>query len=669
MPNSEKRPISAEDLYALQLISEPQISPDGRHVVYTQQRVDQKTEKKYTNLWVVSVEGGQPQQFTYGDQTDRAPQWSPDGSAIAFISNRRDEKQAQLYVIPFNGGEARPLTELKGQIGPFRWSPDGTRLVFNHRKKDAEAIAREEDEQKKELGVVARHFTRLTYKADGGGFLPQERWHLWLVSVADGETTQLTDSPLYDELEPSWSPDGSQILFRSNRAEDLDLEWDADDLFLIPATGGEPQKLASPHGFKSHPTFSPDGQWVVYYLHGDRHNSWFQTNLYLTPVDGSTPPRNLTEAYDLEVSHSTINDSAGTPGSPPAWTPDSERVYFQVSRHGSTLLKSVGVDGGDLQEVIGPGGAVGAFNFDAAGERLAYFWATIDDPGQVRLHDLTSDATRQLTEVNQELFAEFDLGETEEVWFKGPDGNDLQGWILKPPGFDPAKTYPAILEIHGGPMAQYGHAFMHEFSFLAGQGYVVFYTNPRGGYGYGIEHCRAIHNNWGSVDYADVMAWTDLVLQKPYIDSERVGVTGGSYGGFMTNWIISHTDRFKAAVSQRSVSNFISMLGSSDLNTRWLSLFGADSLPWENYENYWRQSPLKYFGNVKTPTLVIHSEQDLRCDIEQGEQVFVALKILGVETELVRFPEEPHGLSRGGRTDRRIVRLNHIVRWFDRFLK
>jgi len=276
--------------------------------------------------------------------------------------------------------------------------------------------------------------------------------------------------------------------------------------------------------------------------------------------------------------------------------------------------------------------------------------------------------SRKLTHFNENLLRARDLGEIEEVWFKGAADNDLQGWILKPPDFDESKKYPSILEIHGGPRVQYGNFFMHEFYYLAANGYVVYFCNPRGGQGYGEEHSKSIWNNWGTADYGDVMAWVDVVQKKPYIDSERMGVTGGSYGGYMTNWIIGHTDRFKAAVTQRCVSNLVSMYGSSDFNWVFQVEFG-DEPPWENLENYWRQSPMKYIGNAKTPTLVIHSEQDLRCAIEQGEQIFVALKKLGIDTEMVRFPDEPHGLSRGGRTDRRIERLNHIRRWFDRYLK
>jgi dipeptidyl aminopeptidase/acylaminoacyl peptidase len=313
-------------------------------------------------------------------------------------------------------------------------------------------------------------------------------------------------------------------------------------------------------------------------------------------------------------------------------------------------------------------GVVGAFSLDEAHARLAYFHADMADLGQVWVRDLSTGHSRKRTHLNGNLLRARDLGEIEEVWFKGAAGNDLQGWILKPPDFDPAKRYPSILEIHGGPRVQYGNFFMHEFYFLAAHGYVVYFCNPRGGLGYGEEHARAIWNNWGMADYEDLMAWADVVQGKSYIDPDRMGVTGGSYGGYMTTWIIGHTDRFKAAVTQRGVTNLVSMYGSSDYNWNFQYEFG-DQPPWENLDNYWRQSPMKYIGNARTPTLVVHSEQDLRCAIEQDEQVFVALKRLGVDTEMVCFPDEPHGLSRTGRTDRRIERLRHMLRWFDCYLK
>jgi dipeptidyl aminopeptidase/acylaminoacyl peptidase len=671
MPPRKRQPITTKDLYRLKLVTGCQISPDGQHVVFGVQRVDRKTEKKYSNLWIVPTQGDRAWQFTSGDQVDSAPKWSPDGSQIAFISNRDDEKQPQIYVIPFGGGEARPLTDLKGEFGTFEWSPEGRRIVFQFRKKDKEAIEREENERGRELGVVSRRITRLFYKLNGSGFLSRERWHIWTIDVRTGRARQLTESDVYDDADPQWSPDGREIVFCSNHSDDPDLDPDAVDLFAIPVKGGEQRKIETPVGPKSNPTFSPDGKWLAYLGSEGRGQYWKNTGLWIVPANGTASARNLTEPFDFDVSCVTVNDFPGDlPASAPIWSRDGSRLYFQVSRHGSTVVKSLAVDGDerDLRNVIGDTGVAGALTFDQAHSRLACLRADMTNPGEIWLLDLPDGRWRRLTQVNERLLRARDLGEIEEVWFKGADGNDLQGWILKPPGFEASKKYPSILEIHGGPWVQYGDFFMHEFYCLAAQGYVVYFCNPRGGQGYGEEHAKAIVNRQGTVDYADLMAWVDLVEQKPYIDRERMGVTGGSYGGYMTAWIIGHTGRFKAAVIQRCVSNWISMYGSSDFNWVFESEFESKP-PWETVDNYWRQSPMAHIGNARTPTLVIHSEQDLRCAVEQGEQVYVALKRLGVDTELVLFPDESHDLSRVGRTDRRIERLNHISRWFDRYLK
>jgi len=669
----EKRTITAEDLYNFQLLTGLEISPDGKWVIYARQRVDRKTEKKYSNLWIVSTEGGEPRQFTYGDQRDGRPRWSPDGRQIAFISNRGDEKQPQIYLIPAGGGEARPLTDLKGEIAAFEWSPDGRKLILQFRKKDAEALEREQDEQKKKLGIVARHYKRINYKLDGAGFLPQERWHIWTVDAESGEAAQLTDHEIYDETDPVWSPDGKWILFTSNRAPDPDIEYDSEEFYLIPAAGGEIRKLPAHGGSKMFPRFSPDGRWIAYYGTELRRTWWQNTSLYVVPFEPSqeepAPARNLTAEFDFNVSSGVMTDLVGGAGelTPPTWSPGGERIYFPVGRHGSSRIHSVRRDGGDLQVHTPDKGAAGRFSLDRAGERMAYFFATMTDPGQIYRLDLSGGDSAPLTALNPWLRA-VELGEVEEIWFHGRDGNPLQGWILTPPDFDPSRKYPAILEIHGGPMAQYGYFFMHEFYYLAAQGYVVFFSNPRGGQGYGEAHTKFIYGVWGDADYADLMSWTDLVLTRNFVDPERVGVTGGSYGGYMTLWVIGHTGRFKAAAAQRVVSNFISMWGTSDMNWRFTSLVG-DPPPLEDLETAWNHSPLKYLPEATTPTLIIHSEEDHRCPIEQGEQAFVALKVLAkVDAEMVRFPGEPHGLSRVGRTDRRIVRLEHIRRWMDKYL-
>ncbi len=670
MPKQKKKLITAEDLYNLDLITDIEISPDGKTVAYTHQRVDKKTEKKFSNIWIVATSGGAPRQFTYGDHVDAHPRWSPDGKQIAFISNRNSETQPQIYLIPFGGGEARKLTDLKGSPMTFRWSPDGNSLVLMFRKKDKEAVEMEKDEGKKKLGVVARHYDRPFYKMDGAGFNPKERIHIWTINAKNGKAEQLTDHKVFDEYDPVFSPDGKQILYTSNRNPKPDLNIYEDHLYLMPSKGGRFKELPTfDKGEARLVSFSPDGKWIAFLGNEGEGDWWKNTRLWIVASNGKSKPVCLTEKFDWDVNMTCINDIIGALGmTRPTWSNCGQYIYFQVSRHGSTSLRKIDIDTLKVEDVINIDGAVGKFCFDDKQDKLVYFSGNMTDPGQIFVRDMKKGIDKQLTKNNRKLLNKLNLGEIEEIWFKGSDGNQLQGWILKPPGFSPKRKYPAILEIHGGPLVMYGNLFMHEFYYLAAQGYVVFYCNPRGGQGYGEKHSKAIHNRWGTKDYEDLMKFTDRVVRKPYVDKDRLGVTGGSYGGYMTNWIIGHTHRFKAAVTQRSVSNLVSMWGSSDFNWVFQEPFG-NKPPWENLQNFWKQSPMKYIGNAKTPTLVIHSEMDLRCQIEQSEQVFVALQTLGVDSEFVRFPNEPHGLSRGGRTDRRIERLNHIVRWFDKYLQ
>ena len=661
---TQRKPIQAEDLYRLEILTGLSLSPDGSHVVYARQRTDKETEKKYSDLFVAPTRKGKPLQYTFAQTTDLSPLWSPDGRFIAFLSNRENEKQFQIYLLPVNGGEARPLTKMKGTFSSLSWSPDSTHLAFAFRQTDDKESAREKDEKKKALGLTHRHITSLFYKLDGAGFLPENKYHIWSLNVSTGSARQLT-SGRFQEEDPVWMPDSQSLLFSSNRSEEPLLHpYDA-QIFRIPFKGGKPKQLTDFKGQKSWASPSPDGKHIAFTGFTGEEPWWKNQGLWLMPSTGGIPI-NLTEKYDLTVASLTLNDTGGAPAFRPCWSPDGSALYFPVPEEGKNSVKKIDLSTRQMTDFLVPKGVVGALSFDKSHSSAAYFLGTVSDPNQVAFADLKKGETKILTSLNSFLTKRF-FNEPEEIWFtSGPA--KIQGWVLKPPGFDSKKKYPSILEIHGGPRMQYGFHFMHEFHFLAACGYVVYFSNPRGSRGYSESHTAAIWNQWGTVDYEDLMAFADLMEKKPYIDKKRMGVTGGSYGGYMTNWIIGHTKRFKAAVSQRSVSNLLSMWGSSDMNWSFQTEFGG-SPPWDNFNNYWKQSPMSAMGNAATPTLVIHSENDLRCDIEQGEQVFTALKYNGVDAEMIRFPEEPHGLSRGGRTDRRIIRLNHILRWFDIYLK
>jgi dipeptidyl aminopeptidase/acylaminoacyl peptidase len=671
MAAAKMKLISAKDLYRFELITDARISPNGQFIVYVIQRTDKKTEKKYSNLWLVQTAGGRPKQFTYGDQSDSMPKWSPDSSEIAFVSNRGKPEQSQLYLIAVDGGEARPLTDLKGNLAEYDWSPDGKQFVCMFMKKDKAELEREADEQKKKLGVVARHITTADYKHDGSGYLPEEKWHVWTINARTGKAKQVTDG-IHHEVSPVWSPDGKQIAYISNCSENPDLTPDQDDIFVIPAKGGDAVKLDTPVSPKYVLSYSPDGRYLAYLGSADEGKWWQNVRLWLASSNNSEPVRNLTHAFDYHLVGGSGSDTGGGNMMSPTWAPDGQTIYVQATHKADITLMAFSPIGDAItaSRVVEVQGLVGSYTFDAQHLTLAYVYSNQQSPGQLFMRDLNSGKERQITKLNQIWLNRLTLGQLEEVWFETRDGYKLHGWILKPPGFDANKQYPSILEIHGGPQTQYDRGFMHEFYLLAAQGYVVYWSNPRGGQGYGEDHCKAIWNNWGTVDYDDVMDWADYMRKQTYIDPRRMGVTGGSYGGYMTNLIIGKApDYFKTAVTQRSVSNLISMWGSSDANWQFQQSVGDNKAPFANLDKYWEHSPMKYIGNAKTPTLVIHSEKDYRVAQEQGEQVFIALRKLGVDTELILFPDEPHGLSRQGRTDRRIQRLSHMLRWFDKYLK
>ncbi len=671
--------VTAEMLYDIQLISEVSLSPDGTKILYRLSRVDKNTEKKFSNLWIAPTNGNAPYQITQGDHMDSGATWSPSGKKIAFFSNRKDPKQSEIHVMTLGRGEAQCISQLKGHAMGIQWAPNGKSLYFSFKGLNEQQLTATKDEKAKKLGTVYRHYKGLSYKFDGAGWLNGEKWQIANIKLANSkfsilDTTNLNAAAagnyitdVVDAMNPKISPDGKWIAYTSNRLEDPDRSKGLDQLWLYEIESGISHFVPSTIAYKHSFSFSPDGKQLAFLSNREAGQWWMNTDIFVLDLSDHSM-RRISKDLEHDCSGITLNDMGGTPEvSPPVWTPDAQHLFYMAGKHGSNTIHKINVASGVSEALFTEKGSAGSISVDKKQQKLAFLHSQMDDIGQIKFISLDSGSIKTLSKNNQKLFAKTTLGVVEEVWFKGEDGNDLQGWIVKPPNFDPKKKYPSILEIHGGPLMQYGESFMHEFQYLAAKGYVVFFCNPRGGRGYGEEHAKAIWNNWGTADYADLMSFTDLIEKKDYIDTERMGVTGGSYGGYMTNWIIGNTQRFKAAVTQRCVSNLVSMWGSSDGNTVFQQVFGNQP-PYENLENFWRMSPIRLAANFKTPTLVIHSEHDFRCCLEQGEQMYVALRSQGIPSELVIFPNEPHGLSRNGRTDRRIARLDFISGWFDKYL-
>lgn len=672
MSETPRRPITAEDFFRLKLVSDPQIDPTGTQIVYALQRTDREQNKYFSNLWMVGADGQENRPFTQGDQSDRSSRWSPDGQSIAFLSDRGET--SQLWLISARGGEARKLTSLEeGSIADFSWSPDGTRLLFRYRPKpEWQRKSVREEREKQKLSTPPIHIRRLSYREEGCGYFGDERWHLYALEVATGTVTPLTLGDT-DQVSAAWSPDGTRVAFVTNRSPDPDRTPQLDEIRIVPADGsGEEQLIPAPAGHKGALAWSPDGRYLAYYGHTDVRDVWSATepHLWILPAEGGEG-RDLMAELDRPAGDATLGDvrSFGGGWQGPNWSPDSRSLFFLVSDRGACHVYRASLEDGHLTNLTPDHpGEIASLSLDAAARRCAVVAGDPRVPGEVYTLSLTLPETglQAVTALTAEFLDGIDLAKVEEFTAPGEAG-EVHGWLMLPTSPAPPSGYPLIVYIHGGPHTQYGWAFMHEFQSLAGRGFAVLYTNPRGSRGYGNDHASAIRGDWGGPDYRDVMAATEAAAARPDIDASRLGVTGGSYGGYMTNWIIGHTDRFRAAVTQRSVVNLHSMGGTCDFSFADSSYFGGNT--WSAPERFLAQSPLSYLENVTTPLLILHSEGDLRCPIEQAEQLFGALKNLGKEVEFIRFPREAnHGLSRSGPPDLRLARLHFIADWMDRYL-
>jgi len=649
--------IAANEFAKFKVITGLDLSPDGRTVVFSVKRADLKKRKYWSDLWW-SRDSHPAVRITHGDCNDLQPLFSPDGGAVAFLSNRQDEKAFRFHLLPADGGEARPVgPALKGEVARFIFSPDGGYIYYSFRAADEPT----QGPEGKPEAPPFREVNRILYRLDGEGWRPRDSFNLYRLDPERGTVKRLTDDR-YENADFALSADGDTLYYFSCHREDPDRDAEYVDLFRLPAKGGKARKLATPAGPKWALVADPAGKRLAWYGHEHPEDPAGRSpRLYLHDL-ASGETSNLTGTLDL-VGGRVIDDLNGIcPDDRPQFAPDGS-VLCNLTREGSTGVWEM-KPGGKPREVVGGLGAATFFRVHTRG--LFYAWVTAVNPGEL-FHLRKGREPRRLSALNTRVIGALRLPEPERFRFKSGDGTPLQGWLLKPPGFDPKAKYPAVLEVHGGPHVSYGEALMHEFHYLAGRGFVVLWCNLRGSTSYGEKFTRAIVNAWGTKDYEDVLALADHAAGLPFVDGRRIGITGGSYGGYMTTWVIGHTDRFAAAVTQRSVSNLLDFYGSSDTGFWFEKEFGGKR-PWSDRDHYWKLSPIAYIGHAKTPTLVIHSEGDLRCPVSQGEQVFVALKTLGVPTKFLRFPEEFHGLSRGGRADRRIKRLQAIADWFDKYL-
>ncbi|MDD5087663.1 MAG: S9 family peptidase [bacterium] len=667
----KKSRVLVDDFARLRLPRALAVSPDGTLLAYTLEWCDLEKKKYFANLHVLDLETKTTRQWTRGEQSDRATVWSADGSRLAFLRNEKG--QDRVFVIPREGGAPEEIFRTRGGIASVQWAQDDRALIVKYRAADPDADADKAASENKEpesKAPAVRKITRLYYKLDGDGFLPEARWQLVRLDLKTKEFTALTKGKADVEC---WcvAPDGWRVAYVTNVHPDPDKHPYHTGIFEINLQSGKRSQYNVPFGEKSALAISPNGRYLVYLGHhklgGGRGVETFHPHL----LDLQTGrQRNLTPRFDRQASDETLGDLGYGLGPPPLfWSADSRHVFYPVTDEGDTYLARASLRPGDPERVWPLKGQVPVFN--VRGKSLALIhrdFARIADVYFCQDNTAKKLSFEKLAESTPEYFSSRNLGKTREIHFRSGDGTPLHGFLLTPPDFKPRKKYPAILEVHGGPRCQYGRVFFHEMQYLAAQGFVVFYTNPRGSQGYGREFADAITNAWGTDDFNDIMAAADFLEALPFVDGKRIGITGGSYGGYMTAYAVGRTHRFRAAVAQRGVMNLTTMQGTSDIG--WHVRYELGGYHWENPEGYALMSPITYAHNIRTPLLILHNECDHRCAIEQAEQLYATVKILGkAPVEFWRFPEESHGLSRGGRPDRRIARLEGIAGWFKKWMK
>jgi dipeptidyl aminopeptidase/acylaminoacyl peptidase len=641
------RPIALEDYLAIKSVAGLAVSPDGMSAAYVVREVNVDDDKRNASLWRVRVGGGAPEQLTQPASLS-SPAWSPDGRYLAFLTDRSGKDQ--VWALPTSGGEAFRLTDVKQGVDAFKWAPDSVRLALVVQDPDPlEGVEKRTEAEKAPRPIV---ITRLQHKQDGEGYLDRRKFHLSIADLKDAlaspaskfaEVRPLTWG-IHDERKPAWSPDGRHIAFSSNRTAHPDAN-DNTDIFTIAVESGRIAPLTTDPGGDDDPVWSPTGREVAF-VHMPQ-----DPPVYATPRVRSVPaaggaPLDWTGAFDRQV------------GGEPRWASDGQSLFVTLVDDGRTPIVRVARSGQRIATFDGDFGA-----FEVTPTRLIAMGSTATRPNEVLAFPIGGGGATNLSRVHEALFASLHLSQPEELHYKSADGTAIEGWLVKPPDFDPARKYPLIVRIHGGPVGQYTDSFSFEHQYLASLGYVVLITNPRGSSGYGEAFTRAIFADWGNKDYQDVMAGVDHVLTLGFVDEKRMGVGGWSYGGILTNYIITKNTRFAAAISGASEGDMFSAFGYDDLQRWWVSELGH---PWDQAELYRKLSPIYDVKKVKTPTLVMCGEKDFRCPLPQSEQLYLALKTLGKETALIIYPGQSHSLRR---PSYEVDRLRRYGYWYDKFLK
>jgi len=686
---SQRRSITEKDLFDFVWVANPQVSPDGTRVAFTRVTVDDKRTNYETSIWIAATSGKDaPIRMTNGKH-DAQPRWSPDGTHIVFVrGGDKDEtgkpKPSQLAMLSLAGGEASTITDLpKGASSPV-WSPDSKRIAFvssttqediqkaQHKKNAAKpGDVPAESEHESDVHVI----NRAVYRSNDEGYLdPKRHAHIWLLEVPAApeelsKPKQLTDGS-FDEGQLVWSRDGARIYFLTRQIEEPYYELPTTDIYSVPSGGGNPEKLATIPMGVGDLVLSPDGRQLAF--HGSVAQpirSYTQPDLWVMDVTPAAKLQNLTSDYDFDMGSSVFGDNApprGGRGRSLYWSPDGRSLFDIVEKQGRTPIVRVDTQTRSVTEITRGDQAVLDFSVSPDGGTIA---ALVSSPVMIGdIFAVAGDGTQtRITDVNRKLWSQLNLTAPEEINYASFDGKRIEGWIQKPPDFDPQKKYPLILDIHGGPHAAYGWVFDHEFQWMAAKDYVVLYVNPRGSTSYGQEFGNIIQYHYPGDDYRDLMVGVDEILKRGYVDPKKLGVTGGSGGGVLTNWTITHTDRFAAAVSQRDISNWASWWYTADFTLFQPNWFKAP--PFEDPQDYNNRSAITFVKNIHTPVLFVLGESDYRTPQDSGgEQLFRALKYMKRPTAMVVFPRETHELSRSGEPWHRIERLEHIVGWFDKWM-